>query len=150
MTKPSFFLDLLVVLVFAAAGRASHALSGDVLGVLATAWPFLVGMVAGWLAVLRQSGRRRGEPVGEDLDDEVSEDLGEEQGRAGRRSLWWLDGLVIAVSTLVIGMLLRSFSGGGTALPFVLVATAVLVGGLVGWRAVAALLARREPSRAGG
>jgi hypothetical protein len=117
VTAPAFFLDLLVVLVFAAAGRASHDLSDDVLGVLATAWPFLVGLVAGWLAV-----RRR--PVA--------------------RASWWLDGLVIAGCALVLGMLLRSVAGGGTALPFVLVATVTLVGGLVGWRGVAALLARRS------
>lgn len=119
VTKPAFFLDLLVVLVFAAAGRASHDLTGDVLGVLATAWPFLLGLAAGWLAVLRQPAERR---------------------------TWWLDGLVVAVSTLVVGMLLRSVSGGGTALPFVLVATGVLVAGLVGWRAVAALVGRRRAS----
>lgn len=129
MTKPAFFLDLLVVLVFAAAGRASHDLDGDVLGVLATAWPFLVGLVAGWVAVLRQ-GARRGGP--------------------GARHLWWLDGLVVAVTTLVVGLLLRSVTGGGTALPFVLVATGVLVGGLVGWRAVAALLARRRAASQAG
>jgi hypothetical protein len=117
MTKAAFFLDLLVVLVFAAAGRASHDLSDDVLGVLATAWPFLVGLVVGWVAVLR---------------------------RPARWASWWLDGLVVAASTLVIGMLLRSVSGGGTALPFVLVATGTLVAGLVGWRALAALLARRS------
>ena len=99
VTKPAFFLDLLVVLVFAAAGRASHDLGGDVLGVLATAWPFLVGLAVGWVAVLRQPGR-----VSTGLD------------RPGRSHLWWLDGLVVAVSTLVVGMLLRSFSGGGTAL----------------------------------
>lgn len=128
MTKEAFFLDLLVVLVFAAAGRASHDLGGDVLGVLATAWPFLVGLVAGWVAVLRQGARRRGP-------------------KAGARHLWWLDGLVVAVTTLVVGLLLRSVTGGGTALPFVLVATGVLVGGLVGWRAVAALLARRSPGQ---
>ncbi len=120
MTKPAFFLDLLVVLLFAAAGRASHDLGDDVLGVLGTAWPFLVGLVVGWVAVLRQRGR----------------------------GPWWLDGLVVAVCTLVVGMLLRSVSGGGTAWAFVLVATGTLVAGLVGWRAVAALVASR--GRSGG
>jgi hypothetical protein len=52
---------------------------------------------------------------------------------------------VIALSTLVMGMLLRLTSGDGAALPFVLVATGVLTTGLVGWRAVhAAVLARRS------
>lgn len=39
MPKHAWYLDLFVVLVFAAAGRASHELSSGVLGVLATAWP---------------------------------------------------------------------------------------------------------------
>ena len=43
MRKHAYFLDLLVVLLFAAAGRASHELSGNVLGVLETAWPFQIG-----------------------------------------------------------------------------------------------------------
>lgn len=124
MRKHAYFIDLLVVLLFAAAGRASHELSSGVLGVLETAWPFLVGLVVGWLAVLRQPRERH---------------------------VWWLDGPVVALSTLVIGMLLRLATGEGTALPFVAVATGVLVLGLVGWRLVEALvLGRRsgvEPSR---
>ncbi|GGK75421.1 DUF3054 domain-containing protein [Ornithinimicrobium pekingense] len=120
MTKPAVFLDLFVVLVFAAAGRASHDLSGDVLGVLATAWPFLVGMALGWAgAALLPAPVRR----------------------------WWLDGFVVSLSALVVGMLLRWATGEGTALPFVIVATGILVGGLVGWRAVAAVVARRSPDR---
>jgi hypothetical protein len=41
-------------------------------------------------------------------------------------------------------MLLRWLTGEGTAAPFVLVATGVLVAGLVGWRAVEALVAARR------
>ena len=113
--KHAWFIDLLVVLLFAAAGRASHELSSGVLGVLETAWPFLVGLVVGWVAVVRQPADRH---------------------------VWWLDGTIIALSTLIVGMLLRLATGQGTALPFVAVATGVLVLGLVGWRAVEALLAR--------
>lgn len=117
MRRHAFFLDLAVVLVFAAAGRASHDLSSGVLGVLATAWPFLVGLAVGWLAVLRQPAERR---------------------------YWVLDGSVITVCTLVLGMLLRQVNGDGTALAFVLVATGTLALGLVGWRAVEALVVRRR------
>lgn len=112
MAKHAYFLDLLVVLVFAAAGRASHDQSGDVLGVLSTAWPFLVGMAIGWIAMSR---RRPGGPA------------------------WWLEGTVVWACTLLIGMLIRLVTDAGTALPFVLVATGTLLLGFLGWRAVAAL-----------
>ncbi|MDO5738583.1 MAG: DUF3054 domain-containing protein [Ornithinimicrobium sp.] len=115
MNKHAYYLDLFVVLVFAAAGRASHSLSDSVLGVLETAWPFLIGVLVGWVAVLRQD-----------------------------RHVWWLDGVLIAMSTIVVGMLLRLATGEGTALAFVLVASGVLVAGLVGWRAVAAAFAARQ------
>lgn len=120
MRPHTFVLDLLVVLTFATAGRASHDLSSGVVGVLETAWPFLMGMALGWVAVLRQP--------------------------AGRR-FWPLDGAVVTVSTLVIGMLLRLATGAGTALPFVLVAAGVLTLGFLGWRAVEALMVRsRQPA----
>ncbi|GAA5163070.1 DUF3054 domain-containing protein [Ornithinimicrobium tianjinense] len=117
MPKPAYFLDLAVVLLFAAAGRASHDLSDDVLGVLRTAWPFLAGMTLGWVFVALLPERVRS---------------------------WWLEGLVVALCALVVGMLGRQLAGAGTALPFVLVATGVLVAGLVGWRAVAAAVAARR------
>lgn len=117
MPKHAWYLDLFVVLVFAAAGRASHELSSGVLGVLATAWPFLVGLGTGWAAVLTLPAPLR---------------------------RWWVDGLVVAAASLSVGMLLRWLTGEGTAAPFVLVATGVLVAGLVGWRAAATLLAARR------
>lgn len=120
MDRRAYVLDPLVVLLFALAGRTSHELGRDVLGVLATAWPFLVGLAVGWVAVLRQPPDRHA---------------------------WWLDGAVVAVCTLVVGMLLRLATGAGTALPFVVVAAVVLLGGLLGWRALAALVAgRRAPA----
>ena len=58
-------IDVILVLVFAAVGRGSHG--EDVIGGLAdTAWPFLLGLLVGWLAgvcALRNgfshAGRRR-------------------------------------------------------------------------------------------
>ena len=44
----AFAADVVAVIVFAAVGRASHAESGDLLGLLGTAAPFLVGLVAAW------------------------------------------------------------------------------------------------------
>lgn len=116
MTRTSYVVDTLIVLLFAVAGRASHELGLGPLGVLATGWPFLVGMAVGWIAAAFVPRPLRS---------------------------WWLDGLVVAVCALVVGMLLRWGTGEGSATPFVLVATGVLVVGLVGWRAVAAALTRR-------
>jgi hypothetical protein len=102
-------LDVCCVLVFVGIGRSSHDEAGSVTGFLGTAWPFLVGVVAGW-ALLR-AWRRRADavPVGAGV---------------------WL-------STVVVGMVLRVVSGQGIAFTFVLVALAFLGLVLVGWRGVA-------------
>ena len=47
----AFIVDVAFVLVFAAVGRATHDEVNPVLGVLATAWPFLVGLAVGWTLV---------------------------------------------------------------------------------------------------
>lgn len=114
-------LDALLVLVFAAVGRASHwghlPLAGEetspVLGVLATAWPFLVGAAVGWALV---------------------------HARSGRWPVTVGPGIPVVVAAVVVGMLLRVVTGAGTAPTFVLVATLVLGAFLLGWRAVAARL----------
>ncbi|EWT00862.1 membrane protein [Intrasporangium oryzae NRRL B-24470] len=113
----AFLLDVLLVLVFAAVGRASHAEANPVLGVLSTAWPFLVGLVAGWLVV---RSLRKGWPT----------DFG--------------PGITVWFSTVLIGMVLRRAVGEGTAWTFVLVASVVLAVFLLGWRALVAYAARRD------
>lgn len=62
----------------------------------------------------------------------------------------WPTGVVVWVSTLVIGMILRVVSGQGIAVSFVIVAAIVLAVFLVGWRAVALLVTtlRRRRSTA--
>jgi hypothetical protein len=109
-------LDIVLVLVFAIIGRASHTESLDVVGVLATFWPFLAGLAIGWLA--SQAWRR---PFGIALP-----------------------GISIWLITVIGGMLFRVISGQGTALAFVIVATVVLGILLVGWRAVAVAITRRR------
>ena len=121
----ALLLDVALVLVFAAVGRASHDESSPVLGVLSTAWPFLVGTGLGWLVV-----------------------------RVVRRS-WPLDvapGVTVWFATVLVGMLLRHAIGSGTAPSFVVVASVVLAVFLLGWRAVGAYAVRRarvrRPARA--
>lgn len=114
-------IDVLAVLVFAVVGRASHQEDDVLLGILVTAWPFLVGSVVG--AVLsRVFAPRYG-----DLADV----------RSG--------GLVWSCA-LVIGMVLRAVSGRGIAMTFIVVAAVALAVLLLGWRAGYAAV-RRVRSR---
>ncbi len=117
VTAPvALLVDVVLVVVFAAVGRASHE-EGPVLGALATAWPFLVGTLVGW-AIVRVS--RRQWPLGV------------------------APGVTVWVATVLIGMVLRRATGSGTALSFVVVASVVLAVFLLGWRALAGLVTRRS------
>jgi Protein of unknown function (DUF3054) len=107
--------DILAVLVFAAVGRHTHAESDGVVGVLVTAWPFLVGVAVGWLVAL---GSRR---------------------RAPRAVA---DAFPVWLATVVVGMVVRHAAGRGTPVAFVIVATLVLGLFLFGWRELVALRAR--------
>jgi hypothetical protein len=113
----AFVLDAALVVLFAAVGRRSHAESGAVLGVLLTAWPFLVGTVLGWVVAVVW---RRRAPLGV------------------------RDGIPVWVCAVAAGMLLRGATGAGTAFSFVVVATVVLGGFLLGWRALAGLVRRHR------
>lgn len=108
-------LDLVLVVGFTAVGRASHA--EDVLtGLLVTAWPFVTALALGWVVVL--AWRRPSDPL--------------------------RTGIGVWAVTVVGGLLLRGLTGGGTALPFVIVTATVLLALLVGWRVVATLVVRRR------
>jgi peptidoglycan/LPS O-acetylase OafA/YrhL len=112
--------DVAAVLLFAAAGRSSHAEGLSAAGLLETAWPFLAGLAAGWVAV---RARRRRWPLG----------LG--------------DAVVVWVAAVAGAMALRRATGDGTDPAFVLVAACVLGAALLGWRAVASPLRRwRRPT----
>lgn len=52
-------------------------------------------------------------------------------------------GLFVWLSTVMVGMVLRQLTGDGTAVAFVVVATLFNFATLLGWRAIAALRARR-------
>ncbi|GGM41553.1 DUF3054 domain-containing protein [Microbacterium saperdae] len=117
---PAVVVDALLVLVFAAIGRASHDESPA--GFLLTAWPFLVALLLGHLlAALLPARPRRPWSI-----------------------LW---GVVVWVVTVTGGMLLRVISGDTAQVPFIIVATLTLGVFLVGWRGITALV-RRNRSRA--
>jgi hypothetical protein len=118
----ALLLDVVLVVVFAAIGRATH--DGDILGpggsgLATTAWPFLAGLLLGWVVTL--GWRRPAAPL--------------------------RTGLPVWAVTLIGGMLLRALSGQGVAVAFVVVAGITLLLFLVGWRAIAALVARVRISR---
>lgn len=117
---PAFIVDAVLVLVFAAIGRASH--EEDPAGFLATAWPFLVALLVGHaLAALLP---------------------------ARPRQPWsWKWGLIAWAVTVAGGILLRLASGDTAEVPFIIVATLVLGAFLLGWRGLAALSRRRAASR---
>ncbi|BDX34887.1 membrane protein [Mycobacterium antarcticum] len=107
--------DAVCVLAFCTVGRRSHAEGLTVAGILETAWPFLAGTAVGWLGARGWQRPTSLAPTG----------------------------LVVWLSTVVIGMLLRKATSAGTAVSFVVVAslsTAIL---LLGWRLGARVLARR-------
>ena len=98
--------DALVVIVFAAIGRASHDESTTVTEVWHTAWPFALGtaIALGITAATKADPRTLAVGV--------------------RVWLW----------TLVLGMVARQALGDGTAAKFIVVATLVLALLFLGWR----------------
>jgi Protein of unknown function (DUF3054) len=114
----AFAADLVAVIVFAAVGRASHAESGDILGLLATLAPFVVGLGAAWATPLLRS-----QP-------------------AGLRA-----GAIALAGTAVVGLLLRFAFTDRLPLSFVVVTVISLGVLMLGWRALSLLVARRARAR---
>jgi hypothetical protein len=118
-------LDVVVVLAFAAIGRNSHAETDTLTGILTTAWPYLVATVVGSvLGSLISLARRH--PT---------------------RPYAWRTGIVVWLTTVVLGMVLRMATGDTAAWPFWIVAFITLGIGLLGWRGVARLAGRRADRR---
>ncbi|TDP94492.1 DUF3054 family protein [Leucobacter luti] len=112
--------DAALVLLFSGLGRGSHAREATVLGLLETAWPFLAGLAITWISA-----------------------------RISQRPLAVLNsGLPVWIGAAGIGLLLRWWTGGGVALPFVIVTFLTLGLFLIGWRAIAALVIRLRAPRA--
>ena len=89
----SLLLDFAAIAIFAAIGRSSHAEGLSLPGVLITAWPFLAGCLVGTVVA-----------------------------RVWRLA-YWPSAIVIWISTVAVGMILRVLSGPGTQLSFTIVAT---------------------------
>lgn len=114
-TVAALAADLVCVIVFCTIGRRSHAEGLTLAGIAETAWPFLTGTLAGWLAA-----------------------------RAWQRpASLYPTGVIIWVVTVVVGMLLRKATSAGTAGSFIVVASITTAVLLLGWRAIAKVLARR-------
>lgn len=104
-------IDVAAVVAFVVIGRRSHDEGGSVVGEAAkVAAPFLIALAVGWVAA--RAWRSPMAPVP--------------------------TGIVIWLTTVVLGLLLRRFVfDGGTALPFIIVASLFTLLFLVGWRVVA-------------
>lgn len=109
MRRWFWLFDAAVIVSFAIIGREDHGFASDAGDYLRVSAPFLVGLgITG--AVIQ----------------------------AWKRPLDLRTGAVLAMGTLVVGMLFRRFVwGDGTATTFVLVAGAYLLAGMVAWRLVA-------------
>ncbi|WP_059015136.1 DUF3054 domain-containing protein [Mycobacterium sp. M26] len=112
----SLAADLLLVVVFCTIGRRSHAEGLTVSGIAETAWPFLSGTLVGWLLARAWRAPTAVAPTG----------------------------VIVWVSTVVVGMVLRKASSQGVAVSFIVVASLVTALFLLGWRAAAALIAKRR------
>ncbi|RRD60611.1 DUF3054 domain-containing protein [Leucobacter sp. OH1287] len=101
-------LDAVLVLVFSAIGRANHGLEQSIPGVFQSAWPFLVGLLLGWLI-----------------------------SRVWIKPTALTTGLIIWVATVAVGQLLRFFTTNSFSVAFLIVSVIVLLVFLVGIRLIA-------------
>lgn len=108
--------DLLVVLLFVAIGFVQHGTPLTTQNLFLVGWPFAVGVLLGHLAI-----------------------------RAWRAPFRiWPHGVFVWAITLATTMALRTLFSAGTEVSFIIV-TAIVTGVLMlGWRAVAMYLTRRE------
>ncbi|GHD18933.1 hypothetical protein GCM10007147_09620 [Nocardiopsis kunsanensis] len=111
----AFAADFLCVLVFVVLGKVDHE-TGTALGAVAgTAWPFLGGLVLGWVVTL-----------------------------AWRMPVRiWPSGVFVWAVTVAGGMVLRLLSGEGAPTSFVVVTASFLAVTMLGWRTIARVVSRR-------
>jgi hypothetical protein len=102
-------VDIVAVLIFVSIGRDVHGHVDDLRGIIKTAWPFAVGVVAGWLIT-----------------------------RHWRSVLGWT-AIIVWLATVAIGMILRVIAAQGIAVPFIFVSLGFFALTLLGWRIVVRL-----------
>ena len=115
-----FVVDAVLIGVFSIFGRGAHSEGLGAAQVWGTAWPFLVGLVVGWL-ILLVTRRKPGGVVA---------------------------GVVVWLASLVVGMVIRGIGDGRVPhWSFIVVAGSVTAIFLIGWRAIRAVVVRRRGAR---
>lgn len=104
-------LDVVSVIVFVAVGRSVHGHGDTVAGIFRTAAPFLAGGVVGW--VLARAWRAPSALVP--------------------------TGVLVWLSTTIVGQIVRLLVGQGSAVPFVFVSLGFFALTMLGWRGLFAL-----------
>lgn len=113
---PPLVIDVVLVVLFAALGRRSHAEGLDAAGILGTAAPFLIALVVFSCVTM----------------------VWREPNRI------WPHGVVLWIGTVALGLILRVVFGATAAVPFIIVATIVLGVLLLGRRLVGMMIERRK------
>ena len=102
-------IDVVAVVAFVVIGRKNHDEGSALSGIVKVAAPFLIALACGWLAA-----------------------------RAWKSPMAVGTGITIWLVTIIGGLVLRKVAfDGGTAVPFIIVASLFNLATLVGWRFVA-------------
>jgi DUF3054 family protein len=112
--------DLAAVAIYVLVGRLSHDESLSPSGLLSTGWPFLIGIIGGYIGIALTRWP----------------------------TLSLRGGAVITVKTFVIGLVLRyGVADDATPFSFVVVTIVVLAVLMLGWRIATLAVLRRNQSR---
>lgn len=104
----ALLIDLLIAVAFAIIGRAIHGESLGLIQIAQTAWTFLLGVVAAWVFMAY-------------LETRVTKVAA---------------GILVWLSTWVIGNGLRWLTGAGVAVPFLIASAVGLAILFIGWRVI--------------
>jgi len=119
----SVLADVAAVAIFVVVGRLSHDETLTASGLVRTGWPFVIGVVGGYIGIVLTRWP----------------------------ALSLRGGTVIAVKTFVIGLVLRyGVANDGTPFAFVVVTIVVLTALMLGWRLATLAVLRRSESRLAG